>query len=115
MHEMSLAGGILDIVEAAAKRERFARVTLLRLEAGSLCGVEVHALRFALEVMARETCLEHASIEIDTPTGQAWCAPCQAKVALMVRGDPCAVCGNYELQPVSGAELKVIEMMVEDN
>ena len=114
MHELSLAGGILDIVEATARRERFARVTLLRIEAGALCGVEVRALRFALEVMASETCLEHACIEIETPPGLAWCMQCQTNVEMMARGDPCAVCGNVQLQLVSGDALRVIEMMVED-
>ena len=49
MHELSLAGGIVRLVEDAAERERFRRVSLLRLEAGALSGVEVRALRFALE------------------------------------------------------------------
>ena len=33
MHEMSLAGGILRVVEQAAEREGFARVQQLTLEA----------------------------------------------------------------------------------
>ncbi|MEO8598580.1 MAG: hydrogenase maturation nickel metallochaperone HypA [bacterium] len=115
MHELSLAGGILEIVEAAAKREHFARVTLLRLEAGALAGVEVRALRFALDVMAQDTCLQDARIDIDTPPGQAWCAQCSATVSMMARGDPCGQCGNYQLQPTSGTELRVVEMMVEDS
>ncbi len=115
MHEMSLAGGILTIVEDAAKREGFARVTLLRLEAGALSGVEVRALRFALEVMANDTCLQNARIEIDTPPAQAWCMQCSTTVDITARGDPCVHCGCYQLQPTSGTELRVVEMMVEDN
>ncbi|PUA19135.1 hydrogenase maturation nickel metallochaperone HypA [Glaciimonas sp. PCH181] len=115
MHEVSLAGGILKIVEDAAKREQFARVTLLRLEAGSLAGVEVRALRFALEVMALGTCLEGAQIEITTPPGEAWCGQCNVTVNMMERGDPCGHCGNYQLEPTNGMALRVIEIMVDDN
>jgi hydrogenase nickel incorporation protein HypA/HybF len=115
MHEMSLAAGILKIAEEAAQREKFARVTLLRLEAGSLSGVEVAALRFALEVIAPNTCLRNARIEIDTPVGQAWCMQCSATVALAARGDACPACGSHLLQPTGGTELRVVEMMVEDN
>lgn len=114
MHEVSLAGGILEIVEDAARRERFARVTLLKLEAGALAGVEVRALRFALEVIAQDTCLQNARIEIDSPPGQAWCAQCSVTVNIIARGDPCVHCGSYQLQPTGGTELRVIEMMVED-
>ena len=41
MHEMSLAGGILKVVDDAASREPFARVQRLTLAAGALAGVEV--------------------------------------------------------------------------
>jgi hydrogenase nickel incorporation protein HypA/HybF len=114
MHEVSLAGDILQIVEAAEKREKFARVTLLRLEAGALSGVEVSALRFALDVMAKGTCLHNAIIEIATPPGQAWCVQCHMTVTIMARGESCQQCGNYQLQPTSGLELRVTEILVED-
>jgi len=114
MHEVSLAGEILQIVEAAEKREKFARVTLLRVEAGVLSGVDVHALRFALEVMANGSCLQHAVIDITTPPGRAWCEQCCATVTMMARGDPCVHCGNYQLQPTSGMALQVTEILVED-
>ena len=114
MHEMSLAAGILRIVEAAAEREHFARVTLLRIEAGALAGVEVSALRFALQVMAQDTCLAGARIDIDTPPAVAWCMQCRASVAMLARGDPCEHCGDYQLQPTSGTELRVVDMMVDD-
>lgn len=115
MHEVSLAGGILGIAEAAALRERFARVSVLRLEAGSLSGIEVRALRFALEALAPGTCLDGARIDIETPPGQAWCMPCGASVALLARGDACPHCAGYQLQPTGGTELRVLDMLVEDH
>lgn len=114
MHEMSLAGGILRIAEQAAERERFARVTLLRLEAGSLSGVEPRALRFALEAMAPGTCLDGAQLEIDTPDGSAWCLRCSLTVPLKDRGDACPHCQGHQLQPTGGTELRVVDMLVED-
>jgi hydrogenase nickel incorporation protein HypA/HybF len=115
MHEASLAGGILQLVEDAARREKFRRVSLLRLEAGQLAGVEARALRFALEALAPGTCLEGASFEIDEPPGQAWCLPCSASVTINQRGDACPHCGSYQLQPTGGTELRVVDMLVEDD
>lgn len=115
MHEVSLAAGILKIVEDAALREHFTRVTHLRLEAGPLAGVEVRALRFALEVITQDTCLQQATIDIDTPPGRAWCPQCNATVDITMRGDPCPGCGSYQLQVTGGAELRVVEMLVEDD
>ncbi|MES2026679.1 MAG: hydrogenase maturation nickel metallochaperone HypA [Pseudomonadota bacterium] len=115
MHEVSLAGGILKIVEDAARRERFSRVSLLRLEAGTLSGVEVRALRFALEAMTPDTCLQHARIEIDTPPGQGWCMRCSVTVEMPEHGIACPHCGAYQIQATGGTELKVIDMVVEDD
>lgn len=115
MHEASLAGGVLQLVEDTARREGFARLIELRLEAGQLAGVDVRALRFALESLAPGTLLEGAQIEIEEPPGQAWCLPCGQTVAIARRGDACPVCGGYQLQPTSGMELRVIDMRVSDD
>lgn len=115
MHEASLAGGILKLVEDAARAERFVRVTSLRLEAGRLAGVEVRALRFALEAIAPGTCLQGAHITIDEPEGQAWCLPCGTQVPITQRGDACPRCGSHQLQATGGTELRVLDMTVEDD
>lgn len=115
MHEASLAGGILKLAEDASRREGFCRVTVLRIEAGRLSGIEVRALRFALEAIAPGTCLQDARIDIDEPAGRAWCLACSAQVPLAQRGDGCPACGGYRLQPIGGTELRVVDMMVEDD
>jgi hydrogenase nickel incorporation protein HypA/HybF len=115
MHEMSLAGGILRVVEDAAARERFTRVKRLTLEAGALCGVELRSLRFALEALAPGTCLEGAQVEIDEPPGQAWCMACCATVPIRARTDACPQCGSHRLQATGGTELKVRELVVHDD
>lgn len=115
MHEASLAGGILQLVEDAARREGFRRVTQLRLEAGQLAGVEARALRFALEALAPGTLLQGAHVVIEEPPGQAWCLPCGLTVALAQRGQACPHCGHFQLQPTGGTELRVLDMQVEDD
>ena len=115
MHEASLAGGILRVVEDAAARERFTRVKRLTLEAGALAGVEVRALRFALEAMMAGTVLDGAAIEIDEPAGTAWCMPCGRSVEIAARTDACPSCGRWQLTPTGGTELKVRELIVHDD
>lgn len=115
MHELSLAGGIVKLVEDAAARDRFSRVSQLRLEAGALSGVEVRALRFALDAVAPGTCLEGATIEIEEPPGQAWCLRCAATVEIASRTDACPRCGGHQIQPTGGTELRVLELLVHDD
>ncbi|MBX3603984.1 MAG: hydrogenase maturation nickel metallochaperone HypA [Piscinibacter sp.] len=115
MHELSLAGGIVRLVEDAAAREHFRRVSMLRLEAGALAGVEVRALRFALESVAPGTCLEGASIEIDEPPGTAWCLRCACHIEIAARTDACPRCGGFQIQPTGGTELRVLDLLVHDD
>lgn len=115
MHELSLAGGILKLVEDAAVRDRFSRVSALRLEAGALAGVEVAALRFALEAIAPGTCLAGATIDIEEPPGQAWCLRCAATVNIASRIDACPLCGGHPVQPTGGTDLRVLDLLVHDN
>lgn len=115
MHEMSLAAGVLRVVEDAAARERFSRVKRVTLEAGALAGVEVGALRFALEAIAPGTVLDGAAIEIDERPGRAWCLRCATSVEIASRADPCPRCGTWQLTPTGGTELKVRELIVHDD
>lgn len=114
MHELSLATDILRMVESAAERERFARVASLELEAGVLAGVDVPALRFALEAMAKGTVLEGAALHIQRPEGRALCPACAKEVALAALGDACPHCGSYGLRPTAGTELRVLRLTVHD-
>ncbi|MDP2163580.1 MAG: hydrogenase maturation nickel metallochaperone HypA [Hydrogenophaga sp.] len=115
MHEVSLACGVLKLVEDTALRERFSRLLSLRLEAGQLAGVDARALRFALECLAPGTVLEGAQIDIEEPPGQAWCLGCTQTVAIAQRGDACPACGSYQLQPTGGMALRVLDMQVSDD
>lgn len=114
MHELSLAGGVLAVVEDAARRENFRQVQRLTLQAGALAGVEVPALRFALEALAPGTALDGADIVIEQVRGQAWCLRCATTVAIDARTDACPACAGHQLQPTGGTELKVLDLMVLD-
>ncbi len=112
MHELSLAGSILEIVERAAARERAARVARVCVEVGRLAGVEVEALRFALAAIAPGTCLDGAAIDVDEPAGEAWCETCGRSTPLDRRGDACRHCGGWQLRPTAGTALRVVELQV---
>ena len=115
MHELSLAGGVLRVIEDAARRDGFRRVSQLRLEAGALSGVEPRALRFALDAVSPGTVLAGAEIVIDEPAGTAWCLRCSTSVEIASRADPCPLCGGHQIQPTGGTELRVVDLLVHDD
>lgn len=113
MHEMSLAAGVLQLIEEQATQQRFARVLTVRLEIGKLAGVEVEAMRFCFDAVTRDSVAQGAALIIDEPEGQAWCLPCTRSVVLPERGSACPRCGGWQLQTTGGTELRVKELEVE--
>lgn len=110
MHEMSLAEGVLGVVEEAARAHQPCTVRTVRLEIGALAAVECEALRFAFDVVKRGSVAETAELDIEQVPGAAWCMQCGHTVAIAGRGDPCPECGSWQLQVTGGAEMRVKEL-----
>jgi hydrogenase nickel incorporation protein HypA/HybF len=113
MHEMSLAEGILRIIEDQTAKGGIARVLRVRLEVGRLAGVECEALRFAFDVVMRGSLAEGAELEILEPPGLGWCLDCAATVPVDALYDPCPQCGGFHVQPSGGRELRVLDLEIE--
>ena len=113
MHEMSLCEGVIDIIEAEAKRQNFTRVRGVCLEIGALSHVEPDAMRFCFDAVSRGTIADQARFEVIAVPGAAWCTQCAKTVAIGQRLDPCPDCGSYQLQVTAGEDLRVKELEVE--
>jgi hydrogenase nickel incorporation protein HypA/HybF len=111
MHEMSIAEGVLGIVEESARREGLQRVREVRLEIGQLAAVEIEALRFCFDAVVRGSVAEGAVLAIDEMPGTAWCFDCSETVPLAARVDPCPRCGKGRLQVNGGTEMRVKDLL----
>lgn len=110
MHEMSLAEGVLGVIQEAARTHQPCTVRTVRLEIGALAAVELEALRFAFEVVKRGSVAEGAQLDIVHVPGSAWCMQCSRSVAIAERGEPCPECGSWQLQVTGGGEMRVKEL-----
>jgi len=113
MHEMSLAEGVLQIVEDSARANDAKRVAAVWLEIGTLAQVEREALRFCFDAVTRGGVADGARLEIVDVPGAAWCMPCSERVPIAALGDPCPRCGSYQLQVVAGGDMRVREIAIE--
>ena len=113
MHEMSLAEGVLQLIEDSANANNFSRVKTVWLEIGELAGVEVEAMHFCFDAVMKGTLAEGARLEIVATQGQGRCLACGEAVPLQQRYDPCPLCGKYPVEPTGGLEMKVKELEVE--
>ena len=113
MHEMSLAEGVLQLIEDAARAQNFARVTVVCLEIGQLSSVERESLAFCFDAVTRDSIAEGARLEMLDVPGSGWCLPCGQSVAMEQLYDPCPRCGGYQVQVTGGTEMRVKELEVE--
>lgn len=113
MHEMSLAEGILQIVEDAARNQGFSRVKEVRLEIGALSGVEVEALSFCLDVVLKGGVADGARVELERVPGRGYCMQCEDTVEIAALYDACPRCGGYQVQATAGTEMRVKDLLVE--
>lgn len=113
MHEMSLAEGVLQLVEDTARRESARRVKLVVLEIGRLSSVEPEALKFCFEAVTRGSIAQDAVLEILATPGAGWCMQCAETVAMSELYGACPKCGSHQVQPTGGTEMRVKEIEIE--
>jgi hydrogenase nickel incorporation protein HypA/HybF len=113
MHEMSLAEGVLQLVEDTARRESAQRVKLVVLEIGRLSSVEPEAIRFCFEAVTHGSIAQGSALEIIDVPGAGWCLPCAETVAMEELYGACPKCGSHQVQPTGGTEMRVKEIEIE--
>lgn len=110
MHELGITRSIVAIVVEAAKGRRVKRVTL---EVGELSGVMTDAIAFCFDVVAKDTVLDGAALDIRKVQGAARCRTCGAEFAMPTLLVSCA-CGSRDLVRLRGEELEIKTMELEE-
>ncbi|MDO8933918.1 MAG: hydrogenase maturation nickel metallochaperone HypA [Rhodocyclaceae bacterium] len=113
MHEMSLAEGVLQLIEDAAEREGFSRVRTIWVEIGRLSGVEPEALAFCFDAVTRGSIAEGAGFEVVHVPGTGHCIECGRDTELTAVYDACSHCGALPVQVTGGTEMRVKELEVD--
>ena len=110
MHEMAIAGALLDsVLEGAEGRD----VLRVHLRIGHLRQVVPTALRFSWTLVTRGTVAEGSSLEIDEVEAVGACRACGEESAQPRFPFRCAACGGLEIDVVRGEELLLEWLEVE--
>ena len=111
MHEMSITQSVVELCEEHAKGRKVLTVVL---QIGALSGVVPDSIEFCFEACTKGTLLDGARLEIDQVPGAGRCHSCGTCGPVETLFDPCASCGAFGLELVSGEELRVKEIELED-
>jgi len=111
VHELSIASALADIVLRHADGRR---VTAVEVRVGRLRQVVPDALEFAFELVARETPLEGARLELQDVPVTVRCRACDAESQVEDFPFACAVCGGLDVEVTAGDELSVEAIEVDE-
>ena len=112
MHELGIAEGILQIVRAHMPPK--GRVVSIHLKAGKLHAIVPESLRFYFEHLARGTPLQGARLEIEEVPVKVRCTSCGTTHSLDLPIFRCQACGSWDVEVVSGKELFVDHICIEE-
>ncbi|MBN1306778.1 MAG: hydrogenase maturation nickel metallochaperone HypA [Chitinispirillaceae bacterium] len=107
MHEMSIAEGMIDIINETARKHGLSRVEKVRLRIGAMRQIVPDALRFAFEVLGKETIAHGAEIVITDVPVKASCGDCGCEFRVEDRCFICASCGSGSVVVTAGKELYI--------
>jgi hydrogenase nickel incorporation protein HypA/HybF len=115
MHEMGIATSVLDAAHQEAAKRPGSRVVKVGLRIGEWSGVDPESLRFSFEVLAKEDGqTEPPVLEIEYVARQNRCPACGNVFALEGFKIDCPRCGAEITEPVSGDELELAFVELEE-
>lgn len=104
MHELSLAGAVIN---TAVKHAGGRRVAVVSLRVGRLRQVVPDTLEFYFEFVARGTLCEGARLEQEVIEARLRCRPCAHDWPIEIPAFRCPRCGGSEVEVASGNEFEV--------
>jgi hydrogenase nickel incorporation protein HypA/HybF len=111
MHELAIADAIVAVAEEHAAGRRVAKV---EVKIGALRQVVPSALSFAFELVARDTMLQGAELEIEDVPVRVACRECPVESRAAEFPLACASCSSLHVDIVAGDELFVDALELED-
>lgn len=112
MHELSIANNIIEIVEEEKTKANAKIISELELEIGSMSGIIVEALEFALEEAKKNSALQQTHILYNEVMAEALCIECQNSFQVDDFFAVCPKCGSFKTDIIKGKDLKIKKLVV---
>ena len=118
MHEVGIASSILDLGHRELAARPGSTLVSIGVRVGVLSGVDIAALRFAFECLIKDTEDENVRFVTEPCPRTNRCASCEREFPSPATSPfvdaPCPYCGCAETQFVSGDELDLTFVEIEE-
>jgi hydrogenase nickel incorporation protein HypA/HybF len=113
LHEVTVALGLLEGIEAAAREQGIERVAAVNVRIGALSGIVRDALLFSWDVATVDTVAAGSELRIEEIPLIIFCEFCEAERApLPGTGLVCPECARASPRIVRGREMQLVSMEV---
>ena len=115
MHEFAIAQSIVEVVEKRADECQAARVRCVRLQVGEASGIVADSLRFSFTMLTdRSPRLANARLTVASTPHRAHCRQCEQDFTVQQFVPQCPTCGEWSTEIISGTELQILDMEIEE-
>jgi hydrogenase nickel incorporation protein HypA/HybF len=114
MHELGIASSIVDTVTAEARKRPGTRLVAVGLRIGEVSGVSAEALDFCFQSLVKDTELETIGLEIERSPRRHRCPRCACEFDVVDYDPTCPTCGEFSTALISGDEMEIVYLEVED-
>jgi hydrogenase nickel incorporation protein HypA/HybF len=113
MHELTLAQGILSIIDSEDKKNSFDRVLEVSLKIGEFSGIIPSCLLEFFPIAAKDTKAEGAKLKISVIPAAFTCLDCGYEGAVDRKEACCPKCKSQAIRMTAGREFYVESLNVE--
>jgi hydrogenase nickel incorporation protein HypA/HybF len=115
MHELSITMGIVSIVLQKAQEAKAKKVTRVDLLIGRLAGVVPECVELQFQIISRKSIAEGAHLAFIQPPVRLRCRACGADLETDRYSVVCETCGETAMEALSGFELSVESIEVDQD
>ena len=114
MHELGIAQEIIDRVAREMQKHPGARPRAVGVKIGEISGVDRDALAFGFEALVKDTRWQTLALDVEYLPRRHRCPKCKTEFNVRHFETHCIGCGNTETVMISGDELDIGYIEVDD-
>ncbi len=114
MHELGIASSVIDAVRVEVASRPGQRAVAVGLRIGELAGVDPDSLRFGFECLIQQSGLEPLRLDIEQVGRTQRCLDCRHEFAVDRYTLECPSCGSLRGECLSGDELDIAYLEMEE-
>ncbi|WP_407307877.1 hydrogenase maturation nickel metallochaperone HypA [Desulfosporosinus sp. SB140] len=113
MHEMSLMGGIFEVIDRTLSLHDVKKVLQVKIKVGELTNAEPDALSMAFEAYSKDTLCEGAELIVERVPLRGCCKNCHYEFTVKTMYFLCPRCNSTSIEVIQGEELLLESLEVE--